>query len=555
MSDLWKRRGGRRKEDRVRTVEEEIKELEVDTKRISESYQVDSSRPAIKNSALFVGIFAIRLINALTIRTFFQPDEYFQALEPAHHYAFGYGYITWEWREQLRSSIHPLIYALGYKAVSLIPNNDQWVEIVPKVIGALIATIGEVSLYKFSQKYANDEAIARITLLLSVFNPFNWYVSTRSFSNSFETALTTVALRYWPWNNEVDYKSYVLSIAIALITCIVRPTNSIIWIFLGLHYLFQLRKRFYEVSKIISITIIEAVVIFSASTLLDYSFYGQLTFPLYNFLEFNIVKKLSIFYGVAPWHFYIFQAIPLFLMLYLPFLLHSLLVLKKYQSVLCQAGLVYLLAFSCIDHKEFRFVYPLQPILLLLCAYSFKVAMKSPTFFIYAINVVVVVNTLISYFFTRIQERGVIDVIDYIKNDSTVKSVGFLTPCHSTPWQSQLHRPDFEANAWFLTCEPPLHLTSGNRDEILQYRDESDQFYDNRTQFLHENFPIFGEDKEAAKHKKYDWPSHLVIFQAEEDFMTDFLAMSNYRQCQRFFNSYFHWDSRRSGDVIVYCDT
>lgn len=43
-------------------------------------------------------LVAFRLLNALTIRTFFQPDEYFQSLEPAWRMAFGEdsgAWITW----------------------------------------------------------------------------------------------------------------------------------------------------------------------------------------------------------------------------------------------------------------------------------------------------------------------------------------------------------------------------------------------------------------------------------------------------------------------------
>ena len=43
-------------------------------------------------------LIALRILNALTLRTFFQPDEYFQSLEPAWQIAFGKGsgaWITW----------------------------------------------------------------------------------------------------------------------------------------------------------------------------------------------------------------------------------------------------------------------------------------------------------------------------------------------------------------------------------------------------------------------------------------------------------------------------
>ena len=51
------------------------------------------------------------------------------------------------------------------------------------------------------------------------------------------------------------------------------------------------------------IVILEVVLILLINTALDYYFYQKLTFLLYNFLEFNVFKNLSIFYGTAPWHF------------------------------------------------------------------------------------------------------------------------------------------------------------------------------------------------------------------------------------------------------------
>jgi phosphatidylinositol glycan class B len=53
----------------------------------------------------------IRVAIALATRTFFQPDEYFQALEPAHFLVFGYGELTWEWTSKppIRSIIYPAL--------------------------------------------------------------------------------------------------------------------------------------------------------------------------------------------------------------------------------------------------------------------------------------------------------------------------------------------------------------------------------------------------------------------------------------------------------------
>lgn len=54
---------------------------------------------------------ALRSFLAVTTRTFFQPDEYFQSLEPAHQIVFGYGQLTWEWTSArpIRSIPYPIL--------------------------------------------------------------------------------------------------------------------------------------------------------------------------------------------------------------------------------------------------------------------------------------------------------------------------------------------------------------------------------------------------------------------------------------------------------------
>ena len=47
---------------------------------------------------IFLFLLAFRILNALSIKTFFQPDEFYQSLEPAWEIAFGAesgAWITW----------------------------------------------------------------------------------------------------------------------------------------------------------------------------------------------------------------------------------------------------------------------------------------------------------------------------------------------------------------------------------------------------------------------------------------------------------------------------
>ena len=65
------------------------------------------AREASTSRDVLLFLIAYRILNALSVNTFFQPDEYFQSLEPAWDMAFGPGsgaWITWVslfvWAEQ-----------------------------------------------------------------------------------------------------------------------------------------------------------------------------------------------------------------------------------------------------------------------------------------------------------------------------------------------------------------------------------------------------------------------------------------------------------------------
>jgi hypothetical protein len=69
-----------------------------------------------------VGIaLQVRILIALCTWTVFQPDEYFQALEPAHHLVFGYGHLTWEWLNPrpIRSILYPALNVPIYWALKV----------------------------------------------------------------------------------------------------------------------------------------------------------------------------------------------------------------------------------------------------------------------------------------------------------------------------------------------------------------------------------------------------------------------------------------------------
>lgn len=62
------------------------------------SSQNGPTSDAAGDAGVFRAILTIRLLNAFLVNTFFQPDEFFQSLEPAWKLAFGPdsgAWITW----------------------------------------------------------------------------------------------------------------------------------------------------------------------------------------------------------------------------------------------------------------------------------------------------------------------------------------------------------------------------------------------------------------------------------------------------------------------------
>ena len=360
------------------------------------------------------------------------------------------------------------------------------------------------------------------------------------------------------------------------------------------------------------------------STVVDTLYYQKLTFPPLRFLYFNVAQSLAVFYGKNRWDYYFTEGLPLLLTTYLPFAIQGL-----YQSLsssreslsvtnnsasaytiryqLATTCIMVILVLSLISHKEVRFIYPLLPLFHLLTASPFtsfffpSISPAKPSISNYnpkrlVLLLLILTNITIALLATTSHQPGTINVLHYLRQQHithyltqpppltlspapSTMTVGFLMPCHSTPWRSHLIFPTIKA--WALGCDPPVNL---NATEKAIYIDEADRFYASPKQFLSINLgkpPIprakspawwfgwfgwarkvkrgFGRD-EMIEADAWDgrpggkiWPEYLVFFQEKETLLQNVLKVSAYRECWRGWNSWGHDDWRRQGDVIVWC--
>ena len=474
----------------------------------------------------------------------------------------------------------------------------------PKLMQAFFAAAMDYFTYMLaSNMYGYKSRPAYAALALTMLSPWQAFCSVRTLSNSIETTLTVFALFLWPWDwfisppgparNRSKQKAFTSlrqrslslyqSLALAALACILRPTNIILWATVSVTLLIRCGNT----SKLVSLAqaaLLSGGAILAISVSADRMFYQDWILPPLRFLQFNLVQSLAVFYGRNRPDYYLTEGLPLLLTTALPFA-----VIGTWQALLgksvaptteesrgrsirftlATAVLTTVLTLSLISHKEVRFIYPLLPILHILAAQplaSFFAPFPLPRTYLKRtlLLVLICINAFIAWYTLFVHQRGVVDVLHFLRDrhEATIPTpddlphislpyirtgsgidittVGFLMPCHSTPWRSHLVHPGI--HAWALTCEPPLNLTMAER---TTYMDEADVFYEAPASWLANKMGDGSPNLRA-------WPEYLVFFEQLEESVSSILSGVGYAECWRALNTHWHDDSRRHGDVIVW---
>lgn len=295
-----------------------------------------------------------------------------------------------------------------------------------------------------------------------------------------------------------------------------------IWIVLGIDLIYR-SKSFETRSRIVLQTIVAGyaivwlftwssgadrshrIIACVACYAIDSAFYGVPTFTPLNFLRQNVFNSISLFYGANTTHFYFTQAMPFITLTQLPFVIHGFFLPDDGRSgmgVLRWVLGITVGVYSLLGHKEFRFIHPLLPILHLFAARSLvdlytqssssqpvrsTVSKRlSSKLLISRSNILLLLFSLVpAVYVTSFHSVAQVGVMDWLRDATRrgeVRSVGMLMPCHSTPWQSHLHRRELEGDEmdgngggsgeggrfWFITCEPPVLFVPRSCHSIVQ---------------------------------------------------------------------------------------
>ncbi|KAF8920996.1 glycosyltransferase family 22 protein [Mucidula mucida] len=538
---------------------------------------------------------AVRVLIAVFTRTFFQPDEYFQALEPAHHLVFGYGSLTWEWLNPLpiRSIIYPALnipiyWMLKVTGLHSIRFWGDWLVIIcPRILHGVLAAGTDIWLCKITSKVMGQRYVST-AFFLSLTSFFHALSLSRSLSNSFETTLTTIALSYFPWGacqtrspQTPFYESDIRKcLTFAALACIIRPTSTVIWVFLFANLLWSSRAhRGFVLSLVMNAVVIGSTAL-SLVIFLDYLYYGQITFAPVNFFIINL-SGVSLFYGGNPWHYYLTQALPILCTTSLPFVLYGMWTqvngIDPAKRTLCRVIIWTIAIYSSMGHKEWRFIHPVLPLMHVLGAKVLvDLSDKSPKQKISSLPIrrdyfsMLLIPIPIALYVTLLYCSAPVAVLSYIRSIPSDElkggSVGFLMPCHSTPGHAYIHRSELASGGmWALGCEPPLEY----QPNLSTYRDQTTIFFSSPYDYLQDRFPstvnpnfplspypvsIPGTSVHFSGQWRHEWPRHLVFFGAllEKDGVKNMLLAKKYQEVWHGGRSWEGDGEERQGGVRVW---
>lgn len=479
-----------------------------------------------------VSLLIIRLFHLYIVCSWYVPDEYWQSLEIAHRITFGFGYQTWEWIVGIRSYISISWIVLIYKTLQFFSLDTlQLVIWSPRLAQTLFSTFSDYCFIRWTQKHSRSSNIFWPAVCY-MSCPFLAYCSTRTLVNTLETNFTTIALYYYPWSLKNKDTKFLWIVALI---CVMRPTAIIVWLPLMVFDFFA-HERYTVVHLTRYVVIGSTLLIFSIT--LDSFFHGAYIVTQWNFLYYNIFKKVNAHYSVEHWYWYFVNGLPPILgPIFFLFIFTLIKKLKHINLVDTESKLIItvlwtLFVFSLVPHKEQRFLLPLFPMIFFVTSQHISTIGKR----LKKLGILIVIlNTMVLIYLGRHHQIGTTSVMSHLATIPQNSTLLFLMPCHSTPLYSHLH---VNVTSRFLTCEPNLHGVSN-------YIDEADEFFENPEKWL---------DKTYSSENNVKLPTHIVIFDGLSNKLQTFLTKGKYKDILSIFHTDFPSD-RTGRYVYVYSNT
>lgn len=381
-------------------------------------YKIFGSLPLV---AIIIGSLIVRVIAASESQGFVHPDEVFQAIEMVHFRIFGeFGTgqtIPWEYDLTkayggARSWFFVFILVAVYRIAMFFGITDPLSLIfVARLFLSSFSIVSVIVSYFFGKEIFNK----RIGLLSAFLVGFWWFFpfwASRTMTDSISTdlILLSIFLAYKALKNETTSKKrFLLALSSGIFTGLsfmirfpsalmgipiilvlwAKPIRELAIIFISRikNFISRVSKNprgeFLETKFSANITkelaigggfIIGSFFMVLMQGILDLFTWGNFLHSPINFFRYNIVEGLSAIHGSSPWYTYFtgfftdfaYYFVPLLLM----FFIFGFSYRKKVKTKIMILSIIifWIVVFSFLAHKEFRFIMTILPLCMIMVA-------------------------------------------------------------------------------------------------------------------------------------------------------------------------------------------
>lgn len=388
---------------------------------------------------MLIGL-GLRVVAARS-ETLAHPDEVFQTQEPAHHLAYGYGVVTWEWREGIRSWVFPAFLAAVMRATGWMGAGSSGYLLGIVLVLSMISLTTVWFAFAWAKRSGGIAAA-----IIAAGSAATWYqlidFGGRALTEVLATHLLLPGLYLGVYGEKIPERrrmflagifcGLALSLRIQLTPAV---AFALLWFCHG-----RWRTRIAPLGA----GFVLPLALFGAIDMLTWSY------PFQSFVRYfweNAIEGRSKGYGVSPLGSYVWT---LFLA-FGPMLVFVLAGCRR-SPFLGWMALIILASHSVLAHKEVRFLYPLIPLMVTLAALGVEEIMSNirirdrpfPSQFTIAGGLIVCVVAsflLASQFPIRPRYSGGTAAFDWLSHDSDLCSVGvYSVPWFDTGGYTHLHR-------------------------------------------------------------------------------------------------------------------
>lgn len=356
---------------------------------------------------LFIWLLALflRLLSAIFSKGYIHPDEIFQSIEVIYNSIFGIGFIPWEFIEGARSWVYPWIVYIIFKIMIFFGASDIEVILIGvRFFSGLLSMVTVVTAYFFGKELYGKKAGIFATFFIAVWYDFIFW-STRTMSDGIAINFLFLAVYFifrikksQTWKSKLKETNTRKEIV----------NSSLGGFFIGIAYIFKFPVIIFSIPIVIWLIFYKCwrgIICFSFSLifvfllhgLIDYFTWGTFLQSTIEFIEYNIISGKNAQHGAYPFYTYIAYFAYYYSIFSILFLLFIGLGIKRnWKTIfLVCSSLFFIIVFSLIAHKEYRFILPIMPLLSLVAAngmvnYPKFIKMKKYQNFIYGFIVLLI---------------------------------------------------------------------------------------------------------------------------------------------------------------------